>query len=369
MAKRLLQLNGLALFCAVVYHATGWGYTALFWWTDRYRPVSVPNFDQLGSISYFSLRFLEQLVIFCIPAFLFVSGFFIAFATRRDRETIEGNIIWSRIRILLIPYLLWSGLILFGEFLQGEEFSLRGITFDLLLGRTAPPYYYIPLLIQLYLLSPLIVFSAKKNWRLLLLVSILIHIVIKTMFYLELFEIQIASVERVKWITQSWFFPGNILWFSIGVIAGLNITQFKNILNRVKWPALVIGVLLLPVGMLEWEFILQNSSQVWIAPRETLLDNIYTIFFILSFLAFDKIKLPFSKYLSKLGPKSYGVYLVHSPVLGYSSRLIYHFIPVILGIQIIYQPILIALGVGVPLVLIWLLSNSPAKGYYQYVFG
>ena len=98
MIRRLLLLNGFAAIGAVLYHATGWGYTAMFWWTDRYLPVDVPDFSQLGSVAYFSLRLVEQLIIFSIPSFLFVSGFFIAFATGKSQQTVSLKIVGTRIK-------------------------------------------------------------------------------------------------------------------------------------------------------------------------------------------------------------------------------------------------------------------------------
>ena len=46
MNKRLLMLSGLAITAVAVNHAANWGFIALFWWTDRYRAVAVPNYDQ-----------------------------------------------------------------------------------------------------------------------------------------------------------------------------------------------------------------------------------------------------------------------------------------------------------------------------------
>ena len=76
MVRRLPLLNGLAALASVLYHSTSWGFVAMFWWTHRYLAVSVPNFDQLGSLSYYGLRVIEQLIAFAIAAFLFISGFF-----------------------------------------------------------------------------------------------------------------------------------------------------------------------------------------------------------------------------------------------------------------------------------------------------
>jgi surface polysaccharide O-acyltransferase-like enzyme len=119
MVKRLLILNGVAIVAAVLYHTTGWGFTALFWWTDRYLPVPVPNFEQLGGTVYYVLRFLEQLVIFAIPAFLFVSGYFVAVAAGRTQKTVNWKLIRSRIINLAIPFVLWSVLILAAKILEG----------------------------------------------------------------------------------------------------------------------------------------------------------------------------------------------------------------------------------------------------------
>ncbi len=121
--------------------------------------------------------------------------------------------------------------------------------------------------------------------------------------------------------------------------------------------------------MLEWELILHQSTELWIATKHTLIDELYALTFLLSFLAFDKISIPFSKNISEVGSKSFGIYLAHSPVLEYTSRGIYHLAPWILGYQILFQPILIILGLGIPFGLMKLVERSPARRVYTYIFG
>jgi hypothetical protein len=75
MIKRLLYMNGLATIAVILFHASGWGFIAMFFWADQYRTVASPNFDLIGSLPYFALRVIEQIVSFGVPAFLFVSGF------------------------------------------------------------------------------------------------------------------------------------------------------------------------------------------------------------------------------------------------------------------------------------------------------
>ncbi len=107
MVKKLLALNGIAILGAILYHSAGWGFVSMFWWTDRYMPVSVPNFSQIGSFSYFSLRFIEQVIIVAIPAFLFVSGYFVVFASGKNPSP-KWRWIFTRVSFLVIPYLIWT---------------------------------------------------------------------------------------------------------------------------------------------------------------------------------------------------------------------------------------------------------------------
>lgn len=105
MTKRLFWLNGIAILAVVLNHAVGWSFTAMFWWTDQYRAVSVPNFDAVGSPTYYLLVVLKQLTPIAVPIFLVVSGYFIGFASRAG---LNWKMIWARIRGILIPYLVWS---------------------------------------------------------------------------------------------------------------------------------------------------------------------------------------------------------------------------------------------------------------------
>ena len=165
MVRRLLLLNGFSILGVILYHSVGWGFVAMFSWAHRYMPVLSPNFDQIGGIPYYAMRFVEQLVVFTIPAFLFVSGFFVAFATGRMQSNIKWETIGARIKRMLIPYLIWS-FVLFGLFfIQGNLYTLQQYLRMLFTGQTNPAYYYVPLLIQFYLLSPLIVPLAKRNWK------------------------------------------------------------------------------------------------------------------------------------------------------------------------------------------------------------
>lgn len=371
MFKRLLLLNGLAALGVVINHATGWGFTAMFWWPHRYLPVDSPNFEQMGSLAYYSLLLVQQLIMFSVPTFLFVSGYFMAFATKRQASTVSWKIVGSRIWLLLIPYVLWSLLFFAGDFAQGAVRSLPGYLELLITGGTSPAYYFVPLLIQLYLLSPLLVPLAKRRPLFMLLVAGAIQLAVRTLVYLDTLGVSLGAAEGLLGLTQSWLFPSHLLWFTAGVVVGFHLDAFKTVLVRFKWGFLIVALIALPLGVVEWQWVLQRSSETWLPIRETLLDSLYAAAFIMAFLGFGDLSLPFPEVLGELGSKSYGVYLVHSPVLEYGARGIYALAPWLLAYQFLFVPVLIILGVGVPLLFMAAVEwrRSPVRGSYRYIFG
>jgi len=370
MVRRLLLLNGFAIIAVVIFHATGWGFVAMFSWTHRYMAVTSPNYDQLGSIWYYMGRIVEQFVVFSVPAFLFVSGFFIAFATGRTRPNVKWDLIKSRIQNLLIPYLLWSFALFALYFIQGTRYSPGQYLILLITGKTNPAYYFVPLLVQYYLLSPIIVPLAKKNWLPLLVVTFIIQLSVQILYYPDLLGLNLPNAQLLGSLIPKWFFPSRLFWFTFGVIIGFHYSEMKAQLAKYKWFFIGFAILLLPLGVLEWEYYLKLSGKQWMVHRETIIDTAYTIFFILSFITIDKISdLPFSKKLDTLGSKSYGIYLIHSPVMEYTARGIYHLAPWILGYQILFQPIIVLTGLGIPLLMMSIVAKSPVRKYYQYLFG
>jgi len=341
----------------------------MFWWTHRYMAVNVPNFDQMGSPAYFVLRLIEQAVIFAIPSFIFVSGFFVAVATRRDQRTIEWRIVLTRIKNLLIPFTIWSLLILAAGWMQGQRYSLGETFIVFITGRTAAPYYYVPLLVQLLLIAPVLVPLARNRAGLLLIVTGVIQIFVLLLRYVQILELEIPELKPLMFLNRSWLFTTYVFWFSFGIVAGFHLERVKYVLNRLKNSFPILMVIFFVLGVIEWEYLLRLSGQEWIGPSETLIDQVYAGAVILGFLLFEKFNLPLAAQLADLGSKSYGVYLVHAPVLEYSARLIYHFVPGILANEALFQPVLIVLGLGIPLVMMAAVNRSPARMLYKTVFG
>jgi hypothetical protein len=276
MLKRLLYFNGLAILSVILTHANTWTYIAMISWTDRYRAVTVPNFDQVGSLDYFIMFFLRGITGFCITAFLFVSGFFLAIATGRTQSTIPWKVVISRIKYLLVPYLVWFFIAVLFNLLEGKPDTLIKYLSMIITGGIRGPYYYVPLLIQFYLLSPLLVYLAKFNWKLLLIIVVVIQLMTQVLLYFEMF--QIHSNLLPPGIVPTWLFPTRIFWFAFGIIAGFHLQQLKELLVRYKWQLVASTIIFLILSTLEREYIFIAKVQI---PVETTITSLYALSFIL----------------------------------------------------------------------------------------
>jgi probable poly-beta-1,6-N-acetyl-D-glucosamine export protein len=370
MIRRMLYLNGLAITSVVLFHAVGMSFVAMIAWSHRYLPPGVPGTSQIGNLSYYLLRVLEQLIVFSIPAFLFVSGYFIAIATGRSRETISWGAVGMRLKNLLIPYLLWTFVILgLQVILEGQSHSLRRVIFDVLTGTTNEVMYFVPLLVQFYLLSPLLIRMAKRNWKLLLIVALVIQFGLQLLAYPLFLGLDLPNAAEILVRIPKWFFPVRILWFTLGVIFGFHLEQFKPFLSRYRWVFLVVALLAIPLGVIEWELYFRLSGQEWLAHRETILDSIYGLAVILSFFAFAEAKLPLNKTIENLGSRSYGIYLTHAIFIQYTAKVIYRLTPQLLASQIVLLLTLLFVGLAGPLAMMAVFEHTPLRRYYKYIFG
>lgn len=361
MIRRLLLLNGLATLAIPIHHATGYGFSAMFEWTDRYQQVVVPNYDQVGTLAYYIIILIQQLDYFALPAFMFVSGFFAAFAAAGPEPKLKWSIVKSRVINLLLPFTIWT-IIFFVLFTRRLPNSL-----DEILDR----YYYIPLLMQFYLLAPFIVPLAKKRPKLVLAAAVFFELGRFSVRYLQGLNVVFPGQDVIIFLTPRWLFPMLFFWFALGLVAGFHREPLTEWLARVKWGLLASVIGLGALTMVEYAAFARATGQEWLgAYFGGFSRQAYALVFILCFLAFDNVKIPFSAQLSELGGKSLGVYLAHNRIMYVVAVLMYQQTPSLLGNQFLYQTILIVVGLAGSLLLMEAIKKSPpTRPIYRYVFG
>ncbi len=368
MFKRLLFLNGLATIGLILFHSAGWGFVAMYHWRERYLPLVGAGADQPGGMAYYVLRMMEQAPVAAIPAFLFVSGLFVAF-TARQSGRVPWSVIRGRLQTLLVPYLLWSALLLLLLVAEGRLTSVARIPVMLLTGSVNPAFYYVPLICQFYLLSYWLTPLAQRWPAPLLVGAALVQSAIQLGYYLGYVGVESPLLQALG-STPKWFFATRLFWFSFGIVAGFNLHLLESRLPRWRWPLAGATLLLFGAGVVEWEWIVRSSGAFWLDHRETFVDTFFALAFILAVLAFYRHASPLDRPIEELGLKSYGIYLIHSPVMEYTARAIYHLAPAVLGSQLLLQPLVMAAGLGVPLLLMSAVNRMPVvQRFYKYSFG
>ena len=367
MSRRLFLLNGLAILAVVCVHAAIWGEITISW--DLGCPFSVSNYDLIGALTYWGLTAIEGLSRFIVPAFLFVSGFFVSYAARGIQSTLNWRTVRVRIKYIIVPYLIWSIVIFIGDALQGAPLSPAQYLLRLIWGKANPPYYYVPLVCQFYLLSPLIVPLARTKGRLMLLVSVLMQLgVLGASYYLGLVA-ETPDLEMVLRITRLPLFPAWGFFFMFGVVSSFHVEWLRR-LSRFRWALFVATVVLASLVISESEVLYRATGDAWWRTTPlTMSSSLYATFFILCFLAFAWASVPFSRVFYQLNKRIFGIYLLHWKVLEFTVLAIVSIAPGIISYQIFLQLVLIILGVGVPVLFMESVARSPAKKFYRYLFG
>ena len=164
-------------------------------------------------------------------------------------------------------------------------------------------------------------------------------------------------------------FPLYAVPFSLGMVWGFHLQPFKQGLSRAKWGLLVALLVLAVLVLLESELIFHSTGTRWGAGPGILSTSLYSILFILCFLAFDTVSIPFPRFLHRLGAVTYGLYLLHPPLLEFFARFTQEFLPKLLAYPVLFQMMLTAAAIGVALLFITSVSKSPIRKSYRYLFG
>ena len=273
---------------------------------------------------------LDQTARFCVPAFLIISGY--GLSMKYDDEDVPWwKFVVDRSKKLLPSYLLWSMAAMLLMWMVPEWVYYNrpeSIWTQLFFGQADYQMYFMPLILQFYILFPLI-WRGRKKINLWLMAALVIQLLAYSWFGKTE-----GSSERFEYvISLSWIF-----YFVLGI-------WLAKIKLKVKFeiPLLVLCVLV-------WGWVISGSVgginrgiNPLLALKFTRIPAmVYGTIATLTLMYFGKQKDfgGFGKWIGWLGEKSYLIFLAHTMGL----RLIYG---VVVGV-----PSLPILGVAL---IVWLL--------------
>ena len=257
---------------------------------------------------------------FAVPSFVFLSGLVLLYnygnRERRKSYSWIGAFYKKRLLFICIPYVIWSFIyfLMVQMHKDGQPFASIGeFLHNLLTGRNYEHLYYFIMLIQFYILFPLLlpVMRSKKaaSW------IIPIVIVFQAAFHF-------TNAEVLHWSSGD-IFATYMLPFSLGALVGMNYEFAMRKLDEWKW--VLLGIFI--VTGLAYVFA-SKLYYVWcpaLIPYKMYLNFvIYYLFTASASMAlllmaswlFEVLRNGFwSKLLMNIGAASFAIFLVHPLLL------------------------------------------------------
>lgn len=270
-----------------------------------------------GSRSQIIYLVVNKLNNFAVPVFVMISGLVLFYRYSgqwNGREALKFY--GKRIQYILLPYLLWAFFYyIYYQWLPEKNWAAVQVDWlrfadALRWGQTSYHLYFIVLILQFYLLFPLLM-TAVQRWAWLRKHLIAVGVIFQVAFYG--YQLWMGPFER-----PATLFGTYTGLFAIGAAIGMNYEAFRRSFLQMWW---VLGLALLSGYTYALVFVLRQFSIDFGAVALEILLNVYalTIFICLLWIGAQLIKdAPrLSAALSSLGAASFGIYFIHPAILSF----------------------------------------------------
>lgn len=337
-------VRGLCIISVILIHCkNGMGYSDLA--------------DGYGNYEYWVI--LRQVIDFPVAIFIFLAGYFVKIDLIQENKY---GYIMKRIGRLVCPYLIWSfGYTTIVLFSNLGKMNLMGFLSKFFLGLSAPQLYFILVLIQLTILTPLLEKIIRtKKWFVALFLITPIYLVI-------LYSYAIVKGNFFSFFQA--FFPA---WFGFYYLAlCIRIKGWHFVFQSysfLKAGLIFFSGLLLSVGE---SLLLQSagvSDQV-VVSQVKVSSFLYVIAIItLLFSIKDKVQITESNWLVKIGNISFGIYFVHYIWILISAKVLNNF-AVLQKMLPVYQLLQVVLVMGLSIVSLWIINKILGKSFTRKYLG
>jgi peptidoglycan/LPS O-acetylase OafA/YrhL len=348
MNRQSVALGGLAIALVVLHHVIDFQF---IWMREL-------GFVVTDRPAYYWLIPLYKIGHIAVPLFFFISGGFVAYAARGNPPRLSRQSVQSALLRLLWPYFIWSTVFYVLIYWQnGQQYSLAGYLKNYIVGY---PYHFVPLLIFFYLISPLLVYWAESYGLLLILLFGLGQFVLLITNDPQLFGLVLpAWATAVRLPVLHTTLAQWAIFFPLGLILALDDNRIKPWLKRGTW-------LLLLLTVVSFALCLLDTFSLIRAPLAALL---FPITFVLLAPQIKREWLPAVKALEYIGKRSYGVYFTQLLMIDILYLGVQQWLPWLIDVPLLLVPAIFALGLGIPLLIMYLFSAKPSRVAYRYVFG
>lgn len=251
---------------------------------------------------------LNQICRFSVPAFIFISGMgltitynekqrYICFLAKRFKKVLPQYFVWCLVYIIAIT----------------KNYNIHQNIDYIIHGKIFYHLYFIPLIVELYLIFPIIYRFIGKVWFLLLSFGITLFAIIYTYYFI--------NITPDMWF---WDKKNLIYWIFYFCLGGYIAKHRENILPKFKkynyiiFICLLISVVYILNSIIFYNGLGKNLEYLVTFQRPSII--IYSTLFILFVFSFNwknKLFVGIIKYISK---RTYSIYLCHALILYFYTQ-------------------------------------------------
>lgn len=272
--------------------------------------------------------YLNQAVRFAVPVFILISGLLL-YGSVLTRPGIGGYLefISKRLKKILFPYLIWTLIYIIysmrhdlSSILLNKNAFLMGTGKKILFGTGYIHLYFVIIIIQLYLLFPLLKYLMKKWSFPVLAISFAITFVFQAAVYLRLIHV---ITLRDFIIPYYMFFPTWIFFFVFGMYFAANMEKWKEKLSGKT--LLLAAVWLISFFILILDNKYSKTFDSSIKPPIMLYCLTSFLFFHAVFLKFKDSNSIIFKAMDWFSAQSFLIYLSHLLILNLINSTVKYF--------------------------------------------
>jgi len=327
-----------------------------------------------GALGGYPYILTDQIGKYAITAFLFIAGYFAAYATSGGKTDLKWEIVRARLTGLVWPWLTWAIFMTVSVFVTNAMWSQGGMLslLETFLRNLFVQYYFLPLLIVYYLLAPFIARWTSRNLKATLIGAAVLQLIGEILFYASVYWqafpkalLPWVEIGPLLYVRFAFFFP-------FGLAAGMFPQKVKDFLLPLKpaLPWMALGAFL--ASALEASLVYAaGRPEIWPSggDQTKLTSILFSLTLIACFIVYEKIELPLNKFIIQLGTRSYGLYLSHYVILGLLGRFFRGVLPWLTGQGWLLLPLLFVLTTLLAMGLMEVAARLPFKRFYRFVFG
>lgn len=348
MSRQFPVMRGLAIVFVLLNHTIAMS----LWMATTY------HFAQPSPAVMAVMIALKQVGLFAVPAFLFLSGAFFAYALQGRTLRVAYRTVWQNLLGALWPYVIWSIMFyIVAALLLHEIASPLQYIKNLIVGY---PFNFVPLLLVFYVAAPLLTAAIKRYPMATQAVILIYQLLVANIDNATTFGFALPAwmhflappVIRTAFGVWGIFFPLGIAYQQ----HTLKITAYAR-----KWAfALVAGSLVFYVLNVLTELSVVNF------PLAAILCPLLGL---LLTPLLRREMVPFTRWFENIGKRSYGLYLTNLVVLVLLLEGIRLVFPWLLEHYVLLVPLLFTLVIIIPQGIIALFTHPPQRLVYRYFFG